>query len=96
MPPRPAVGRLVSQSVGQHGSWAWGWYPTDDWADKAPLKVLLRCAPVKGGEMTIEETRPDELDADEMVAWRYLTALADGYAETLGIVGGRLANGLTP
>lgn len=96
MPSRPAVGRIVSQAVGQHGSWAWGWYPDDDRAGPAPLKVVLRCAAAKGGDMTIEETRPDTLDDDAITAWRYLTALADGYAETLGIVGGRLANGLTP
>ena len=89
MPPRPADGRLLDQSIGQHGDYAFGWRATRDHGP-ADLRIVVRAAAVKGGPMRAEEVRPRDMPDDWRPAWTYLNWIAESYARSLEIVGGRL------
>jgi hypothetical protein len=80
---------MLDQSIGQHGDYAFGWRATRD-SGPADLRIIVRAAAVKGGAMTAEETRPDQLPDDWHPPWLYLQAVAESYARSLEIVGGRL------
>src|SRR5262249_5672826 len=90
MPARPTTGRLLSQHVGQHGDWAFGWREDPDGSGAADLRIIVRAAPEKGADMLAEARRPRHLPDAWLEAWLYLTWQADSYSRSLGIVGGRL------
>jgi hypothetical protein len=88
---RPTDGRLLDQSIGQHGDYAFGWLAPGNATGRADLRVVVRAATSKGADdMRAEETRPRDMPPEWRRVWLYLTEQAELYARSLETVGGRL------